>query len=86
MVQEQRSKISFQDSSCGGHFGFPINTILAIFLYLLVGLLLIRFNPTDRMVCEEMSITDFQDGRCGGHLGFPIGTILAIFNLMLSCS
>ena len=30
MVQEPTSKIDFQDGGCGGHFEFPINTILAI--------------------------------------------------------
>ena len=31
MVQEKASKFDFQDGDIGGHFGFPINTILAIF-------------------------------------------------------
>ena len=30
-VQEKKRKINFQDGCHGGHFGFPIGTILAIF-------------------------------------------------------
>ena len=30
-VQEKKRKIDFQDGCHGGHLGFPINTILAIF-------------------------------------------------------
>ena len=32
MVQEDKSEIDFQDGDCGGEFGFPINTVLAIFI------------------------------------------------------
>ena len=32
LVQEKKRKIDFQDSRNGGHFGFPIGTILLIFL------------------------------------------------------
>ena len=31
MVQEKKRKIDFQDGGHGGHLGFPIGTILAIF-------------------------------------------------------
>ena len=30
-VQEKKRKIDFQDDRYGGHLGFPIGTILAIF-------------------------------------------------------
>ena len=30
-VQEKRRKIDFQDGGHGGHLGFPIGTVLAIF-------------------------------------------------------
>ena len=30
-VQEKRIKTDFQDGGRGGHFGFPIGTILAVF-------------------------------------------------------
>ena len=32
-VQEKKRKIDFQDGGHGGHLGFPIGTILAIFLF-----------------------------------------------------
>ena len=32
IVQEKKQKIDFQDGSHGGHLGFPIITILAIFV------------------------------------------------------
>ena len=35
-AQEKKRKIYFQDSSYGGHLGFPIGTILAILFYLQV--------------------------------------------------
>ena len=31
LVQEKKRKIDFQDGGHGGHLGFPIGTILAIF-------------------------------------------------------
>ena len=31
LVQEKKGKVDFQDGSYGGHLGFPICTILAIF-------------------------------------------------------
>ena len=31
LVQEKKGKIDFQDGDHGGHLGFPIGTILAIF-------------------------------------------------------
>ena len=30
-VQEKKFKIDYQDGGCGGHLGFPIRKILAIF-------------------------------------------------------
>ena len=35
VVFEEMLKIDFQDGHCGGHLGFPIGTILAIFIFLL---------------------------------------------------
>ena len=39
-VQEKKRKIDFQDGGHGGHLWFPIGTILAIFFYLQVTLML----------------------------------------------
>ena len=39
-----RSKIGFQDGGYGGHFGFPISKILAIFHLHIKLLLIVSFN------------------------------------------
>ena len=73
-------KIYFQDGGYGGHLGFPIGTILAIFdLQVLAS-----FESTGLSVQEKKRKRDFQDGCHGGHLGFPIETILAIFYLQVT--
>ena len=80
-VQKKR-KIDFQDGSHGGHLGFPIGTILAIFWST-------SHPDASNQVSSQMAFwfrrserkIDFQEGSHGGHLGFPIGTPLAIFNL-----
>ena len=79
-VQEKKRKIDFQD---GGHLGFPIGTILAIFDLQVTLMLPSKFgvNSTGLSVQEKKGKIDFQDG---GHLGFPIGTILAIFDLQVT--
>ena len=77
-VQEKKRKIDFQD---GGHLGFPIGTILAIFDLQVT--LMLPSESTGLSVKEKRKI-DFQDGGHGGHLGFPIDTILAIFDLQVT--
>ena len=71
---EEAKKLDFQDGGHGGHLGFPIGTILAIF-----------YLPSFMSIClsfqEKKRKIDFQDGGHGGHLGFRIGTILAIYAL-----
>ena len=92
MVQEQPSKIDFQDGGCGGYFGFLINTILAISIS--TGRPVAPSYVSTQFAgwfCEQMSKTDAQDGGYGGRLGYPIyiDTILAQFNpevvLALQC-
>ena len=78
-VQEKKRKIDFQDGSHGGHLGFPIGTILAIFDLQVT--LMVPTESTGLSVQEKKRKIDFQDG---GHLGFPIGTILAIFDLQVT--
>ena len=90
-VQEKKRKIDFQDGSHGGHLGFPIGTILAIFdlqdtpmlflIYKTPRCFLASLESTGLSVQEKKRKIDFQDGGHGGHLGFPIGMILAIFDL-----
>ena len=77
-VEEKKRKIDFQDGGHGGHLGFPIGTILAIFDLQDARASLESIGLS---VQEKKRKTDFQDG---GHLGFPIGTILAIFDLQVT--
>ena len=44
-VQEKKRKIDFQDGSHGGHLGFPIGTIFAIFNLQVTPMLLTKFWP-----------------------------------------
>ena len=77
----EEAKIDFQDGGHGGHLGFPIGSILAIFdlQCFLASLVSIGLS-----VQEKKRKIDFQDGGPGGHLGFPIGKILAIFDLQVT--
>ena len=80
-VQEKKRKTDFQD---GGHLGFPIGTILAIFDLQVTLMLPSKFGVKWPLVQEKMQKIDFQDGCQGGHLGFPIGTTLAFFDLQVT--
>ena len=80
-VQEKKRKIDFQDGSHGGHLGFPIGTILAIFDLQVTLMLPSKFRVKWPFSSGRKRKIDFQDG---GHLGFPIGTILAIFDLQVT--
>ena len=80
-VQEKKRKIDFQD---GGHLGFPIGTILAIFDLQVILMVPSKFGVNWPSVQEKKRKIDFQDGGQGGHLGFPIETILAIFDLQVT--
>ena len=84
-VQEKKRKIDFQDGHHGGHVGFLIRMILAIFYS--------TSHPdasnqvSDQLaflVQEKKGKIDFQDGCHGGQLRFPIGMILAIFDLQVT--
>ena len=61
--------------------GFPIEMILAIFIYKSPQCFLPRFDLIGLSLQEKERRIDFQDGHHGGHLEFPIETILAIFDL-----
>ena len=80
-VQEKKRKIDFQDGGHGGHLGFRIGTILAIFYLQSTLMIPSKFGVS---VQEKKRKIDFQDGGHGGHLGFLIGTILAIFDLQVT--
>ena len=79
-VQKKKGKIDFQD---GSHLGFPIGTILAIFIstshpdasYLFSNQVALWFRKISKK-------KEFQDGCHGGHLGFPIQT--AVLDLQVT--
>ena len=77
-VQEKKRKIDFQD---GGHLGFPIGTILAIFNLQVTLVLPSKFGVNWPFSSGEEAKNKFSRWRHGSQLGFPIGTILAIFDL-----
>ena len=83
-LQEKRRKIDFQDGGHGGHLGFPIGTILAIFDLQDTRCFLASLESIGLSVQEKKRKIDFQDGGHGSHLGFLIGTILAIFDLQVN--
>ena len=77
----EEAKIDFQDGHHGGHLGFLIRTILALFDLEVTPMLPTKFQVHFGLLEKKQKI-DFQDSRHGSsHLGFPIGTILAIFHL-----
>ena len=81
-VLEKKFKIDFQDGGHGGHLGFWIWTILALFdlQYNWPQYFQASLESVGLSVQEKFKI-DFQDG---GHLGFWIWMILAIFDLQVT--
>ena len=77
LVQEKKQKIDFQDGCHGGHLGFPIGMILAIFD--------LQFTP---MLPSKFGVNwpfgSGEEEKNLSHLGFPIETILAIFDLQVT--
>ena len=70
----------FQDGGYGGHFGFPIGMILAIF-HLHVNLLLhCKFKLNSPCGLREDVQNKFSIWQLWCHLGFPIDKILAHFD------
>ena len=84
LVQDKKRKIDFQDGGHGGHLGFPIGMILAIFDLQLPQCFLASLEAIGLSVQEKKRKIDFQDGGHGGHLGFSIGMILAFFDLQVT--
>ena len=79
-VWEETSKIGFQGGGYGGHFGFPIGMILAIF-HLHVNLLLhCKFQLNSTCGCEKMSKKRFSRWQLWRPSWIPINTILTCFN------
>ena len=75
-MQEKKLNIDFQDGGHGGHLGFLIRTILALFDRQVTLMLPTKFGVKRKI--------DFQDSRHGGHLGFTISMIFAIFDLQVT--
>ena len=71
----EEAKIDFQD---GGHLGFSIGTILAIFYQQVTPKLPTHVQVNWSFGSGEVK-NRFKDGHHGGHLGFPIRTILPFF-------
>ena len=80
-IQEKQFKIDFQDGNCGGHIGFPIRTILAIFDLQVTLMTLTKFQVNWPFHSGEEAKNRFSRWLPLSHLGFPIGMILAIFDL-----
>ena len=72
-VQEKKLKRDFKDGHYGGHLGFLIGTILAIFD--------VQVTQATNQVSSQLA---FWFRRRSDHLGFSIGTILAIFYLQVT--
>ena len=72
-VKKKKETIDFQD---GHHLGFPIGTILTIFISTSHPDASYQFSNQLALWFREISEKkEFQDGRHGGHLGLTILTI-----------
>ena len=80
----EEAKNRFSNRCHGGHLGYPIGTILAIFDLQVTPILLPSLESIGLSVQEKKVNIDFQDRGHGGHLGFRIRTILAIFDLQVT--
>ena len=75
----EETKNRFQDSDHGGHLGFLIGKILAIFDLQVTLMLPTRFKSDGSLVQEKKRKIDDQDGSHGSHAGFLIRTIFSHF-------
>ena len=80
-VQEKKRKIDFQDGCHGGHLGFPIDMILAIFDLQVTPMLPSKFGVNWSFGSGEEAKNRFSRWRPSW---IPIGTILAIFDLQVT--
>ena len=70
---EKKFKINLQDGGRGGHFGFLIKMVLAIFDLQVTPIVFIE--STGLSVQEKKAKINFQNGGHGGYLRFTIVTI-----------
>ena len=80
-VQEKKQKTDFQDICHGGHLGFPIGMILAIFYLQVTPMLPSNFGGKWPFGSREEAKNRFSRWR---PFWIPIGTILAIFDLQVT--
>ena len=80
-VQEKKRKIDFQDGGHGGHLGFTIEMLLAIFDLQVTPMLPIKFQVNWPLGSREDAKNRFSRWL---HLRFPIGTILPNFELQVT--
>ena len=78
---EAKNRFSKCRPPYGGHFLFPIGTIVTTFDLQVTLMLPRKFGVNWPFGSGGDANIDFQDGGHGSHIGFPIGTILAIFDL-----
>ena len=71
-VTEKKLKIDFKDGGHGGHLGFPIGTILAIFDLQVTAVLPTKFQVNWLFSSDKKRKLEFQDGGQCGHLGLRI--------------
>ena len=64
--KEKNLEISFQDGNCGGHVGFPLGTILAIFDLQVTPILPIKFQVN----CLSVHEKKLKYSPFGGHTEF----------------
>ena len=83
-ISGEEAKHRFQDGGHGGHLGFSIETILAIFDLQVTPMLPTKFQVSWPFSSGGKRKIAFQDGGHGGHLGFPIGMFSIIFNLQVT--
>ena len=76
--------MDFQDGCHGGHLGFPICTLLAIFDLKVTLMLPSKFGVNWPFGSGEEAKNGFSRWLPCGHLGFPIGTILSTFDLQVT--
>ena len=77
----EEAKNRFSRGCNGGHLGYPIRMILAIFDPQVTAMLPTKFKVNWPSGSGEEAKIDFQ---YGGHLGIRIRTILAIYDLQVT--
>ena len=83
-IQEKKRKIDFQDGGHGGHLGFLIGMILAIFDLQVTLMLPSKFRVKWPFSSGEEAKNRFKMAAMAAILVFRVGTILPIFDLQVT--